>query len=239
MRRLRFYCAQIDSISVLDDVESHHLSRVLRLNAGDSVELFDGCGTQAEGTVQTPDKRRAVIRATQITRTTPPESGRLILAVSYAKGQRFDWLVEKCTELGADHIAAVQFDRTVKLGKERAVERLNKIALAAVKQCGRLFMPELSGPKLLQKTITELKSRYPNACFCCGDPQGTSPAAFLADCKDRDVVVLVGPEGGFSPDESDWISSQNIDRVSIHPNILRVETAAAALCAVIRCNLHH
>lgn len=239
MRRVRFFCEKIDSVSVLDEVESHHLSKVLRLETGSRVELFDGRGTLAQGIVRKADRRQSTVETQQITCAPRPESGRLILAVSYAKGQRFDWLVEKCTELGADHIAAVQYDRTVKLGSESAVERLGKIALAAVKQCGRLFVPELSGPKPLQKTITELKSRYPNSCFCCGDPQGSSPAAFIANCKDRDIVVLVGPEGGFSADEYDWILSENIERVSIHPNILRVETAAAAFCAVIRCSLHH
>jgi 16S rRNA (uracil1498-N3)-methyltransferase len=235
MRRLRFYCAKIEPQCVLDEIESHHLSRVLRLEMGSQVELFDGRGTFAEGIVQKADKRQAVIRTTHVTQVPRPESGRLILAVSYAKGQRFDWLVEKCTELGVDHIAAVQYDRTVKLGgSENATERLNKIALSAVKQCGRLFLPELSGPKRLQQSVNDLKSRYQDAYCCFGDPNGISPASFLVKVKDRDIVVLVGPEGGFSPEELNWMSSEKMEQVSIHTNILRVETAAAAFCAVIK-----
>jgi len=234
MRRLRFYCSQIDSRCVLDEVESHHLGRVLRLEAGAQVELFDGSGTLAEGIVEKADRRQSVVRVAQVLRTPRPESGRLILAVSYAKGQRFDWLVEKCTELGADHIAAVQYDRTVKLGSGNAVERLGKIALSAVKQCGRLFLPELSGPVRLRETVEELRRRYPDAFFCCGLPDGDPPAVFIAKAEDRDIVVLIGPEGGFSPEELDWISAEKIEPVSIGPNILRVETAAAAFCAVIR-----
>jgi 16S rRNA (uracil1498-N3)-methyltransferase len=234
MRRLRFFCETIDSQCTLDETESHHLSRVLRIEEGAPVEVFDGRGTLAEGTVERIERRHVTINTHRITRTPRPDADRLILAVSYAKGQRFDWLVEKCTELGADHIAAVQFERTVKLGNENAVERLKKISLAAVKQSGRLYLPELSGPLRLEPTFTRLKQQYPNALFCCGDPNGQSPASILAQAVNKDILVLVGPEGGFAPDESLWMASENILPISINQNILRVETAAVAFCALLK-----
>lgn len=136
---MRFFCESIDTKSVLDPVESHHLCRVLRAQKGTSVELFDGNGTLAEGIVERVDKKHTLVHIETLTRTSPPTSGRVILGVSFAKGQRFDWLVEKCTELGVDHIATVQFERTVKLGKETGMERYRKISITAAKQSRRLF----------------------------------------------------------------------------------------------------
>ena len=109
---MRFYCESIDTESFLDPVESSHLCRVLRAKKGTKLELFDAQGTLAEGTVERVDKKRTSVRVQKIVRTSPLKTGRIILAVSFAKGQRFDWLVEKCTELGVDHIAAVQFEPT-------------------------------------------------------------------------------------------------------------------------------
>lgn len=234
MRRLRFYCQNIDSVCILDEEQSHHLSRVLRVEEGDTVDVFDGRGTLAEGTVERIDRRQVSIRTSNISRIEAPRSSRLILAVSIAKGQRFDWMIEKCTELGADHIAAVQFERTVKLGSENTVERLRKISLSAAKQCGRLFLPEISGPLPLEQSLAGLKKQYPNAVLCCGEPQGQPFASFLKEFKERDLIVLIGSEGGFSASENDWLTSERIEKVSINSNVLRVETAAVAFCAIAK-----
>lgn len=232
MRQPRFYCEQINSLSVLDEEQSHHLSRVLRLEAGAIIELFDGCGTLARGTVERIERRKVVIRAFDIQQHSKPQSGRLILAVSYAKGQRFDWMVEKCTELGVDHVVAVQFERTVKLGSENAVARLQKLSISASKQSGRLFLPDISGPLQVRDTLRLLKEQYPDALRCCGDVQGRPLKP--EDTAGRDLVVLIGPEGGPTADELEWIRSENIERVTINENILRVETAAVAFCALAK-----
>lgn len=232
MKHPRFFCEHIDSLTELDEEQSHHLTRVLRIEAGGQVELFDGCGTFAYGTVREIQKRKVIVAASDIQRHPRPQTGRLILAVSYAKGQRFDWMVEKCTELGADHIAAVQFERTVKLGSENAVTRLRKLSIAAAKQSGRLFLPEISGPLPLRETLSLLRKLYPDALCLCGDAQA-KPIAYEQVTK-RDLIVLVGPEGGFTSSESEWICSEKIERVSINPNILRVETAAVAFCTLAK-----
>ena len=143
MRAIRFYCETIEQLSILDPVESNHLSRVLRLPPGAPVELFDGQGTLAKGIVEQVHRNEVTIRTIEITQCPPASTGNIILAVSFAKGQRFDWLVEKCTELGANHIAAVQFERTVKLGSAASLQRLSKITIAAAKQCGRKLSSQM------------------------------------------------------------------------------------------------
>lgn len=232
MRKLRCYCQDIQSESILDAVESGHLCRVLRAQEGTAVELFDGKGTLASGTVLRSNKKEAVIRVHQIDRHAPSDAPRLILAVSFAKGQRFDWLVEKCTELGVEHIAAVQFERTVKLGRNTALERYRKISLAAAKQSKRLFLPKISGPEKFPVTLDFLIGQYPRHSLVYGDPRGMSLSDLPVDKTGQDCIAMVGPEGGFSDLEIGLLKEKGADGVMINNNILRIETAAVAFCAI-------
>lgn len=229
---MRFFCESIETESVLDPVESNHLCRVLRAQKGTPVELFDGKGTLAEGVVDRIDKKHTLVRSETITRTAPPASDRVVLAVSFAKGQRFDWLVEKCTELGVDHIAAVQFDRTVKLGKDTAMERYRKISVTAAKQSGRLFLPEITGPAKLQATLDTLTSQYPQSRLLYGEPDGAALPEHPDTRQTSDCIILVGPEGGLTEGEKHLLSKAGATGVSINRNILRIETAAMAFCAI-------
>jgi 16S rRNA (uracil1498-N3)-methyltransferase len=233
MRTLRFYCASIEGVSILDPDESHHLSRVLRLPVGASVELFDGQGTRAEGVVESLDRKQVAIRIVRVERAARPETGRIILAASFAKGQRFDWLVEKCTELGVDHIAAVQFERTVKQGNAAAVARLEKITLSAAKQSNRLFLPTLTGPAPLAATAAGLRVDYPNSRLLYGDPAESVPILPHAAERADDTIVFIGPEGGFTDAEQAAMTAIGACPVRINHNVLRVETAAAAFCTLL------
>ena len=230
---MRFYCETIDTESFLDPVESSHLCRVLRASKGTPVELFDGQGTLAEGIVERADKRRTAVRVQKISRTPSPVTGRMILAVSFAKGQRFDWLVEKCTELGVDHIAAVQFERTVKLGKNTALERYRKITIAAAKQSKRLFLPKITGPEKFPATLDALVDRYPQSVLLYGDPKGVPLAEVAALNEGQDCIVVIGPEGGLCENELAFLSAKNSSGVMINRNILRIETAAVSFCAAV------
>ena len=230
---MRFYCESIDTESFLDPVESGHLCRVLRAKKGTPLELFDGRGTLAEGIVERVDKKRTTVRVQKIVCTPVATTGRIILAVSFAKGQRFDWLVEKCTELGVDHIAAVQFKRTVKLGKNTAIERYRKISIVAAKQSKRLFLPKITGPEKFPATLNSLISQYPQGLLLYGDPKGTPPSDLSAIKDGRDCIIAIGPEGGLCENELTLLAASNASGVMINRNILRIETAAAAFCATI------
>ncbi|MHC4289118.1 MAG: RsmE family RNA methyltransferase [Planctomycetota bacterium] len=228
---MRFYCESIEAECFLDPVESGHLCRVLRAKKGAAVELFDGKGTLGTGTVERADSKRAAIRVHEITTVAPATYGRIVLAVSFAKGQRFDWLVEKCTELGVDHIAAVQFERTVKLGKHATIQRCEKISISAAKQSKRLFLPKLTGPEKFPATLDLLQRQYPDGLFIYGDPNGISMGNLPNICKDRDCIFFIGPEGGFTDQELALLKTHPVRGVVINRNTLRIETAATAFCA--------
>ncbi len=233
MRIVRFYCESVDQSCILDPIESNHASRVLRLPVGAPVEVFDGKGTLAEGTIEQISRDKVVIKPSRITQATACEQPKIILAVSFAKGQRFDWLVEKCTELGVDHIAAVQFERTVKLGKAETVQRLSKITISAAKQSGRLFLPILTGPAKLNETISFLQSEYPESMLIYGSPDGQAFSQLTQLPQPENIIVLIGPEGGFTEQEAEYFDGLKARPVCIHPNILRVETAAVAFCSLL------
>jgi 16S rRNA (uracil1498-N3)-methyltransferase len=234
MRPVRFYCESIEPVSVLDPDESNHLSRVLRLPVDAPVELFNGKGTLAKGVVEQIQKKRVTVRVTDESPPNPSGRGKIILAVSFAKGHRFDWLVEKCTELGTDHIAAVQFERTVKSGSAAALRRLSKITIAAAKQSGRLFLPELSGPAKLTETVEYLNTRYTKNTLFYGSPDAKPLRQAFHSPLENNTIVFIGPEGGFTQHEIQYLQSLRAIPVSISPHILRVETAAAAFCALLK-----
>lgn len=234
MRSYRFYgVIPAEQRAWLDAVESRHLSKVLRLNVGDEVQIFDGQGQLAEAQVEQITRDGVQVRILQRSHIPPKTSGRVVLAVSMAKGERFEWLVEKCTELGADHIAAVQYHRTVKMGKQSALERWQKIALAAAKQSERVYLPTLSGPESFESAVHCFRQAYPNATLLYGDPEGQWLEPGVHSPERRDWIVCIGPEGGFSKEELALLRVLNAQPVRVNPHILRIETAAVAFTAVL------
>ena len=129
----RFYCESINQPqTVLTGTEAHHIHSVLRLGSGDIVELFDGHGALAKAAVAELSSKQVMLQIKEV--ITHPASKRpaIIIAASVAKGERFDYLLAKCTELGVDRIIPVIFERTVKQPKNpKIVDRWHNITIAA------------------------------------------------------------------------------------------------------------
>ena len=117
--------------------------------------------------------------------------------------------------------------------KRRVVTAAFQITIAAVKQCGRLFLPKLTGPEKLKETVAYLQSDYPNCTFIYGSPDAQPIAKVKVISPESNTVVFIGPEGGFSNFEIDYFKSLKASAVSINKNILRVETAAVAFCSLL------
>jgi 16S rRNA (uracil1498-N3)-methyltransferase len=233
----RFYCPEIEgSKAVLDAAETHHLANVLRLSPGDQVELFNGRGTTAQALIESVSKKGAALTLLQI-QNHPDPPFRIILAVSMPRSQRFDFLVEKCTEIGADHIVAVHFERTVKMGKETSLGRYEKISISAAKQSGRPFLPLLSGPHSFVNTINILHKDYPKALWIYGESESLSNPFHSILSKrmasGTEVIAVIGPEGGLTEAEKKVLLDLGALDLCLSLNILRVETAAVAFCAVL------
>ncbi len=230
----RFYCPSIDKSSVqLPASEAKHLSAVLRLSRGDKVELFDGAGTVATATVKTVGTRKVILEMEKLQVVPRPVHQQIIIAASIAKGERFDWLIGKCTELGVERICPVLFERTVKQPKNpKAVERWLNVAIAAAKQSRRLFLPVIDTPLPLVDSLKGLRNDYPKADFLFGCPSAKVTLINIS-CGSAGVAAFIGPEGGVTEDEEKLFHSYGCRPVRIVDNILRVETAAIAFAAVL------
>jgi len=235
LKAARFYCESIEGpLVLLDGEQSHHLVHVIRARTGSTVEIFDGKGTVARAAVVDVGGKIVSLRVEESETFLPPSAGRVIIAASVAKAHRFEQLITQCSELGAEHIAAVVFARTVKLAAGRNTEqRYSRLAVAAAKQSRRIFLPEITGPDSLEATIPLLKDRYPDAEIIFGGfSAGAMPPA-VAGRQGADIIAFVGPEGGMTEREEQLLIDNGAVAVKLTDTVLRIETAAAAFAAIL------
>jgi 16S rRNA (uracil1498-N3)-methyltransferase len=230
----RFYCDSIEGPKVeLEGTEAHHLA-VLRLNAEDKVELFDGQGGLATAVISAIRKNIVTLEIEDVHRSEFPKSRRIIIAVSVPKGERFDWLIEKCTELGVERISPVIFERTVRQpGNPKAIDRWMNIAISAAKQCKRLFLPQIDPPMNLQDCIETIKKDSPSCRIIAGGISGDCPPLTGQAFGQNDVAALIGPEGGFTEDEEAFLKNSGVQFERLSDTILRTETAAIVFASIL------
>jgi 16S rRNA (uracil1498-N3)-methyltransferase len=219
----------------LQDQEFHHLIHVMRVKTGEKVEIVNGKGELAQGIVQKIEKHQAniLVEDVQVERKSTKE---LILAQAFPKMAKLEYILEKATELGCSQIWIFSADRSDKREiSESQKLRMQQILISSMKQCGRLFLPEMH----FLSPIKEWKPLSMPAFF--GD---TLPSALpileawklLSNINQ--MTWIVGPESGFSPQETEILSQQIKARgVSLHHNILRVDTAAISGLSILSCLL--
>lgn len=225
--------ASAGAVLLLDAANSHRLSRVLRLESGDALAVFDGAGLEwaAEVLHTAVDAVTITLRAP----VTPPAEPAIpvTLVCAFPKARRGDWLVEKATELGVARLVPLEAERSVLDPGDGRLERWRRVAIGAAEQSGRATLPELGGGvpdgslRLLADTRGGPSVRSVLASVLDGDarPPAVAPPA---------VALYVGPEGGWSDDERAEHASAGAHAVSLGPRTLRVETAAiAGLAATI------
>ena len=231
----RFYSNPIsEPTTELAGTEAHHLASVLRLKAGDKVELFDGTGMLATASITEIVKHKVTLKIEQIQRYPIRTSGRIIIAPGISKGERFDWLIEKCTELRTNRISPVIFERSVKQAKNpKIVERWNNIAIAAAKQSKRIFLPKIDAPASLAEVLETLRREYPKCRFLAGGLSADASPLASQPFGETDVVAFVGPEGGFTEAEHSLLKGLDVQFIRLTDTVLRTETAALAFASVL------
>ena len=212
----------------LAPAQARYLRQVMRRTPGDLIRLFNGRDGEWEGTIESLASNRADIRPdTLIAHQTPAPDLRLLFAPLKATPTRF--VVEKATELGVGAIHPI-FTRRSQIRRVNS-ERLRAHAIEAAEQCGRLEVPQIARPCPLDKAL----AAWPQGrrLLVC-DPEAARPlAAVLADGGgDLPWAILIGPEGGFTPDEGRLLTAHAAAVLAhLGPRILRAETAAAAALA--------
>lgn len=227
----RFFLATppVDGRAELVGDEARHLARVLRASVGDAVAVFDGRGSEWPARVTSIGRDRVGLDVG------PPLAGAapplpLTLAVALPKGDRQKWLVEKLTELGCARLVPLVTTRGVAEATPAAIERLGRAAIEACKQCGRTTLLEITPPATLAAVLA---NRDPGTLAVVADPAGEPIGALLARHAGA-VLALIGPEGGFTPEELAAATAAGARHVSLASHVLRIETAAIALAAAVQ-----
>lgn len=207
------------SISI-EGTEAHHLATVSRKTTGKEIELCNGHGDLAEARVTGAERRRVAVTITNVTHA-KPSSHKLILIQAIPLINRLDTIVEKGTELGMTELWLFPGERSAKksLSKEQQ-GRLERVAISAMKQSGRLYLPTI-------KVTSELKKwgACPTSTYF-GEISGSAPSLVSQLRKNSDVHIVIGPESGLTDLEEEQLKNWGAVPVSLHHNILRTDTAA-------------
>ena len=206
--------------------EAQHLSRVLRKQAGQRVMLFDGRGTEAEAEIVEVAKRSVRLQVLAVGSAERGCAVGLELATAVPKGDRLRWLVEKATELGVARITPMRCERSVVDPGAGKLEKMRQVVIEACKQCGRNRLMEIG------EVVPFAECLRGDGHRLLADRQGfrtsvESERFAGAEC----VRVIVGPEGGFTSEETDLARAAGVERVSFGRHILRIETAGVAAAA--------
>jgi 16S rRNA (uracil1498-N3)-methyltransferase len=220
----------------LPEQAGEHLARVLRLEAGHPLILFNGDGSEYDARLATLAKR-AVTAEVSGQRTVSRESPlRLTLAQGVARGEKMDWILQKATELGVARIVPVITERTeVRLDEDRAGKRLahwTQVIAAACEQCGRNELPEVLAPQKLMHWCASLGQAESTARFALMPEADLGPRE--AGPLDQGALLLVGPEGGLSDHDIAIARNAGFRGLRLGPRILRTETAGLAAIAALQ-----
>ncbi len=216
----------------LDEREAHYLKQVLRLKRGDRLAVFNGRGMERFASVESLQRRGGVLKLAAAQAPLPESPLDITLIQALPKSDAMDLIVQKATELGARTLLPVYTELSVvKLDAERSERRLDhwrKVAQSACEQCGRHRPPRIHPPATLAAALEALPSGPRRLAL---EPFAATPLGEQAP-PSSGVIVAIGPEGGFGALDWQRLDAARFARVSLGPRVLRVETAAVAVCAI-------
>ena len=226
---------------MLDESEAHHCIDVLRLGVGSRVVVFNGRGSEITAEILALEKGRVHLKELISARAEPLRCA-VTLAQAIPKGKSMDLIIQKATELGVAKIVPLLSDRTVvqlqedELNKKR--EKWKQVVIEAAKQSGQDWLPEIAGPITPKQFFAEF-DRYELPLVASLQNDARSFKKVLAHFREqhgrrpRSALILVGPEGDFTPAETSWAKSAGSIPVSLGPIVLRTETAAIYSLSVL------
>jgi 16S rRNA (uracil1498-N3)-methyltransferase len=224
---------------VLPETAAGHLVRVLRAGIGDACVLFNGDGNDYDARITGIGKRSGEVEIVAA-RTLDNESPlRITLLQALARGEKMDWILQKATELGVADVIPVESERSeVKLDGERVGKRVahwQSVIVAACEQSGRAVVPAIAPPQPLANALRALPSS--SALRLLLDPKAGQALDVVDEHPDRELVLAIGPEGGWSPRDRELLRAAGFEGMRLGPRILRTETAGIAAIAVLQSRL--
>ena len=221
----RFYCPDIADTLTLGEDDSKHCVKVLRMGEGDTIEVVDGNGNLYTCRISLAHPKRCAVELVESVKQSPHWGHQIVLGIAPTKNlDRMEWLVEKCVEMGVDRIIPLRCHNS-----ERTVlktERLKKIMVSAMKQSLKATLPRLDEITPIDKVLAE--PFYGVRCIAYCDemlPRDQRSTIAGTYTPGRNVMVLIGPEGDFSPEEVRSACDAGFVPVTLGESRLRTETA--------------
>lgn len=226
---------QVGKRIALEGTAANHITRVLRLRAGEPLTVFNGNGAEYSATILElhRDVVMVEVKSEQAPRRESPLP--LTLAQGISRGERMDWILQKATELGGSRIVPIFTERSVvrldARQAERKLQHWRAIAIAACEQCGRNVLPEIAHPtdifEFLGSGVAARTTR-----LLLSPASDVSIDAVSADAAG--ITVLIGPEGGLTDTEHEVAVRSGFTAVRMGPRVLRTETAAVAALTILQ-----
>lgn len=224
-----FYTPDIDAASTayqLNEEESKHCVRVLRLQTGDKIQLIDGKGNFYTAAITDPHPKRTSLQIISVQKDFHKRNHYLHIAIAPTKNiERLEWFLEKATEIGIDEISLIICQRSER--KEAKTERLDKIITSAIKQSIKAWHPVLNEAVALNKLISAPFDGQKFIAHCEEGDRFTLKHELMPFGK---YLILIGPEGDFTPKEIDDALNNGFKAITLGESRLRTETAALEAC---------
>jgi 16S rRNA (uracil1498-N3)-methyltransferase len=221
----------------IEGVDAHHLRVVLRSQPGDRITVLDGRGNAYQARIIAIEREKVFVDLEMTIPENPAPPTEIILAQGYLKDKKMDGLVRQLTELGVARWIPFLAARSVPAPDQKRLlgryERWQKISIEAVKQCGRR-RPMVIDPVLpFDTALEQARNCGTKVIFWEKEPESQIPVPVRSHLPAK-VFVMVGPEGGFEPDEVEFARQAGFSAVGLGPRILRAETAALAATVLVQ-----
>ncbi|OLS61119.1 16S rRNA (uracil(1498)-N(3))-methyltransferase [Pseudomonas putida] len=231
MRLSRFFIDAPLSLGEHDlpEAQAHYIGRVLRMNAGDAVQLFDGSGQEYLGQLLEVGKKTVRVSLAEALPGQAESPLHIHLGQGLSRGERMDWAIQKATELGVNVITPIVSERCeVRLKDERADKRLahwRQVAISACEQCGRSSVPQINPPVTLAEWLAASNEDLKLVLHPVAEP-------LVSHERPASLAFLIGPEGGLSDAEVEQAKASGFHSARLGPRVLRTETAPVVALAV-------
>ena len=214
-----------EDIVTISGTEHHHICHVFRRKEGEKIILSNGKGLLAEGIINSVNKKQLTVTINNMT-TRQKSQPQIAVAFPLLKNKHDNLIVEKLTELGVKDFFPITTERTVRKPSANTVEKFNKVAIAAMKQCDNAFLPTIHKVRSLSELLEKMGEYIPVAALEIGKHQTLNE--IVANYEKRSICIIIGPEGGFDKKEIEYLQNKQVAAFTLGNHILRAETAAIA-----------
>ncbi|MFY8190555.1 MAG: RsmE family RNA methyltransferase [Bacteroidia bacterium] len=222
----------VESTFEFSEEESKHCIRVLRKKKGDKITLIDGKGTEAIGLIISDNPKKCSGEIIQRILHEPNRNYHLHIAIAPTKNfERIEWMLEKCIEIGIDEISFIETSNSER--SKINLERCEKIAISAIKQSKQFYLPRLHPIQSFQSFLVQTKTIKNKWIAWCESEKTDYLSKQITSIENSQNLVCIGPEGDFTTQEIQLARAHNFAPCSLGTNILRSETAAVLVAALM------